>query len=377
MTIMQWIRNCWARWQVRRLVTEQPALAAQVKQLQDAGWSATAVRCFARGNLAIEVTTQIGSPTYLQMLAASGLTAHQQLALIIDRQLGAQIDTNGFLQLTNPQFQLWPGLSPKSEFYPIFRQLVVDAYSTPLGLSQDGFGRKVHLFRAYLDRQNINFIRHYPAGPAATDYQRLLQYCQDNDLQLDYQTGANFHNRYHGTFEVPSNMKVQLMRDSDQERDNPARMIEFIIDILSGSFVSQWNVYRLDDQGRIDADPAHYSVAEMYQIANTESFNYGLPKGVYRVPRAYRGTHRTLDINQPANSQIRRAAKDYWRYPHDYNHGGDFAELVKDGGDADVKSWRAIPADQRQQLYQAFVTDMQKHHRQNHGINAYLKQHRQ
>lgn len=93
----------------------------------------------------------------------------------------------------------------------------------------------------------------------------------------------------------------------------------------------------------IDADPKHYSVDELYQVANTDSFNYGVPKGVYQVPATYRGTHRYLDIHQPANSRIWRAAKDYWQYPHDYDRGGNFAELIKDGGDVDVRTWRSVP----------------------------------
>lgn len=370
-TLLQWFHRWWCRRQVRRLLRQEPTWVPVNRQLRANGWSVSAIYYFLCHQGQLAATYQVGTPLYVAMLQNSDLTAHQQLALILDQHLQAWVDETGFLQLGSSRFRLAASLSPQSFFYPYFRQLVVDAYTTPLGLSQDELGLRVHLFRSYLDRQNINFLRHYPAHAGASDYQRLLKYCADHHLSLDYQTGANYHNRYHGRFDYPRNMKVQLMRDSHQQRYNDARMIELIIDLASGHFVSQWNVYRVSADGVVDADPHHYSVDELYQVANTESFNYGLPKGVYQVPTTYRKTHRYLDIQQPANSQIRRQAKNYWRYPHDYNRGGFFAEVVKKGGDKDVRCWQAIPEDQRQAVYNDFLADLRAGHQVNQGIAAY------
>ncbi|WP_295745576.1 DUF3114 domain-containing protein [uncultured Limosilactobacillus sp.] len=374
MNLLQFLHRWWDQVKIRHFLRRHPEASSAYRQLRTNGWPAGAIGYFLRHQDRLEMTYQVGSPLYVAMLQNSGLTAYQQLTLIIDRHLQSWVDATGFLQLGSHDFRLAAGLSPQSFFYPYFRQLVVDAYPTPLGLSQDQLGRRVHLFRVYLDRQNISYLRRYPAPAGASDYQRLLKYCTDRHLALDYQTGANYHNRYHDHFDYPHNMKVQLMCDSPRSRYNDARMIEFIIDIASGKFVSQWNVYQTNSAGQVDANPRHYSVDELYQVANTESFNYGLPHGGYRLPAAYQGTHRYLDIQQPTNSQIRRQAKKYWRYPYDYNHGGPFAEIVRNGGDNDVRCWRAIPEDQRQSVYNDFVATLRAGQQPNQGIATYLDQ---
>lgn len=199
-------------------------------------------------NNMIEVN-QIGSVNYIRALKQSGLNAREQLDLIINHHLKAYIDNYGFLQFSPTVYQFSPQLAPTSFFYPYFRDLVVTAYSGKKGLKADLLGRKIHLFRSYLDRQNIAFIRRYQRpslSSEATDFQRLLSYAHDNHFKLDFKTGANYHNRYHHKFTYPSNMKVQLVRNSYRRYANPARMIEFIVDIETGKFISQWNIYRFE-----------------------------------------------------------------------------------------------------------------------------------
>lgn len=359
MNIWQIIQQWWFRLLISNCLKTRPRRAAENRQLVADQWPAKARYYYLKTDGKLADVYQVGSPLYVAMLRRSSLTARQQLSLIVELHLQAVIDEDGFLQLHGSRFQLAAELSPASFFLTYFRQLIIDTYPTPLGLRQDQLGHKIHLFRVYLDRQMIDFIRHYPADKGASDYDRLLKYCADHQMELDYQTGANYHNRFHGSFRYPQNMKVQLRRDSTKKRFNDARMVEFIVNITSGQFISQWNVYRVGPTG-VDANPEHYSTDDFYQIANTESFNYGLPKGVYRIPPTYRGTHRYLDIKQPANSRLRRAAQDYWQYPHDYDHGGRFAELVKDGGKADVYSWRSVPVSHRQAVYDGFVADLQR-----------------
>lgn len=317
---------------------------------------------------------QIGSRAYGQMLRCTGLSAHDQLDLIINNQLHAFIDRHRFLQLPPSDYLLAPSLTPLSEFYAYFRDLVIAAYHSPVGLRADALGQKIHLFRSYLDRQNIAFVRRYqssnlPVG--ATDLQRLMQYVADHHLHVDLKTAAGFHNRYHAYFTYPRNMKVQLMRNSYRLWKNPARMIEFIIDIDSGNFVSQWNVLAHQANGLIDADPANYTKEQLYQVANTESFNYGIPYGGRLVLGKYRHTHQWLDIDQPLNSRIRRAAKDYWHYPHDCENGGQYLDLVKNF--ADVVAWRQVPLNLRQQVYADYLHWANEGKRKNKGINYYLK----
>lgn len=380
--MFHWLGNLWWRWQNHRLLkTVSLAVCDQYAQLSDEGWDPAACHAYLR-----QVTTNdpqqifqnvhlVGSDQYVDMLMADRESAAVKLDLIVNQHLQATIDQGNFLQLTGDRYRLAHALAPSSRFFTYFRELVVEAYPTAMSLKIDPLGRKLHLFRCYLDRMAINFIREYQHDQLPTslsDYDRLLHYCHDHQLELDYQTGANYHNRYHQAFAYPQNMKLQLMKDSARSQYNDARMIEFIVNIASGSFVSEWNVYQKGADGAVDAAPDHYSKAELYQVSNTESFNYGVPYGVYHVPARYRGTHRRLDINQPQDSDIRHEAKKYWIYPHDYDHHGDFTELVKDGGDADVQAWRAVPVEQRASVYQQFLLYLQTFHRANHGIKNFL-----
>ncbi len=316
---------------------------------------------------------QIGSVNYIRTLKQSGLNAHEQLDLIINHHLQAYIDNYGFLQFSPTVYQFSPQLAPTSFFYPYFRDLVVTAYSGKKGLKADLLGRKIHLFRSYLDRQNIAFIRRYQCpslSPEATDFQLLLSYAHDYHFKLDFKTGANYHNRYHHKFTYPSNMKVQLVRNSYRRYANPARMIEFIVDIETGKFISQWNIYRFDNQGRVDSDPTHYSTNQLRQIADTESFNYGIPYGEYYVTGKYRHTHQRLDITQPTDSQLRRIAKKYWQAPIDYDDGGNYADLVKNM--QDVIAWRGVPDSQRIKVYADYVNSLKEHQCKNSGINHFF-----
>ena len=49
-------------------------------------------------------------------------------------------------------------------------------------------------FRYYLDRQAIYYIRSHYEG--ANDYEKLLAYGKENNIEFDYTTGSNYHNRF-------------------------------------------------------------------------------------------------------------------------------------------------------------------------------------
>nr|WP_295729559.1 DUF3114 domain-containing protein [uncultured Limosilactobacillus sp.] len=319
---------------------------------------------------------QVGSPTYVRFLQKSHLSAHAQLALMLNQHLQTTIDADRFLQITGTRYRLVNQLAPHSCFFPYLRELVVRAYPTQQGLKTDELGTKVHLFRSYLDRLVIQYLRHYQSATGIytqNDYEQLLLYCHDHHLALDYQTGANYHNRFHDHFTYPRNMKVQLMKNSTARRYNDARMVELVVNIETGQFVSEWNVYRATADGQIDAKPTHYSLTELRAVADTESFNYGIPYGTYHVPARYRSTHQRLDVQQPFNSAIRQQAKQYWQFPQDYQRGGSYADIVKDGGQWDVQAWQLIPVDQRAVIYQHFVRDLQTYKLTNYGIKHYLE----
>lgn len=99
-------------------------------------------------------------------------------------------------------------------------------------------------------------------------------YGQFFHLTFDYTTGARFHNRMVGDFDYLRNMKIQVpKRKTKLWEPNNARMSEFIVQISTGEFVSEWGIYRQLPNRRYDSQPDHYSVRELGPVANTESFN--------------------------------------------------------------------------------------------------------
>ena len=104
-------------------------------------------------------------------------------------------------------------------------------------------------------------------------------------------------------------MKVQLTQDSKKDKNNDARMIEYIFNIQTGQLVSEWNAYdKHMHNGKIDPNPADYTEKELYQIANTESFNYGVPKGKHKLSDKYKKLHDKLDIHHPKDPALRDVA---------------------------------------------------------------------
>lgn len=191
------------------------------------------------------------------------------------------------------------------------------------------------------------------------------------------------HNRTKpNEFKYPDNMKVQLTKDSTKTIGNDARMIEFIVNLKTGHFVSEWNAYEhhLLPNGQIDSDRAHYTDTELKQIANTESFNYGIPLGTNNAPIAddYKGSHKRLDISHPADSDLRKFATDKNHYvaEPDLGDGGRYVNIVGNGGDKDVKAWNDIQDNRKKEVYDKYSewVNYKKKYRKSAGINEYLNQ---
>lgn len=345
---------------------------------------------------------QVGSGVYVKVFKSSKLKDSQKLDLMLTTQLDAQIDKNGFLQLNSnghAQYHLAKKISPLSSFFTTMRQTVVNAYGKK-GLKSAGvLSSKIHLFRTYLDRSYIQYIREYDGkkhnlGNNATDYQRLQEFMKDYHVEADYTTGANLHNRTHpGQFKYPVNMKVQLTKNSNKRHYNSSRMVEFIVNIKSGKFVSEWNAYdKHMVNGHVNSDTKVYSDDELYQVANTESFNYGMPRGAYSVPSTYAHTHDKLDVKHPKDPNIRKLAtagklldKDDnlidWRLEYVSekditadSQGGNFINIVSGGGYQDVKIWNSIPDNQKQSMYDNYVKWIKKrdfNNRKRKGFDYY------
>ena len=222
-------------------------------------------------------------------------------------------------------------------------------------------------FRYYLDRQAIYYIRSHYEG--ATDYEKLLAYGKENNIEFDYTTGSNYHNRFEKSdgFKRPYNMKVQVPKgNSSKGKDlNNARMVEFIVNMDTGEFDSQWDAYdkhKLAD-GRYDSDPSVYSNEELREIANTESFNYSPSKGDNSdVTKFYEGKHGMLDVDGTPEPATRTEAKKRFRYEDDLGkkdentgHVGQFADIVRGGGHEDYEAWQKVPDEDKQKFYNDYI----------------------
>lgn len=308
----------------------------------------------------------IGSIAYLQWYRTCCLSEKEKLARMME-QLGAWIDGDGMLQLTGPG--KLAELPPHSEWYACLRKSVQRVYKGDLGLNQDELGHKLHLFRSYLDRQNIQYIRRHYSG--ASDFDKLVAYAAHTKVGIDFSVGANYHNRTMGPFDYPRNMKVLVpKRNTGGWRYNTARMSEFILDSQTGRFVSQWNDLKLKEDG-YDANPKAYQVTECGDVANTESFNYGVPHGHHLDRATFSKAHRYLDVDHPPDLRLRRIVCRKWKSEPDFDKGGRYADIVKKG-QVDLIAWRQIPLEEKPTVYEAFVRDCQRR-RRNAGFGKYWR----
>ena len=146
-------------------------------------------------------------------------------------------------------------------------------------------------------------------------------------------------------------MKVQVPQgNSAKGKDlNNARMVEFIVNLDTGEFDSQWDAYDKHKlaNGRYNSDLSAYSDDEFREIANTESFNYGPSKGQNSdVTKFYEGKHGMLDVGGTPEPATRARAKELFRYEKDLGkkdentgHVGQFADIVRKGNQ-DYETWQ-------------------------------------
>lgn len=56
-------------------------------------------------------------------------------------------------------------------------------------------------------------------------------------------------------------------------------MLEFILELDTQKSVTEWDVYQQLNNQLIDSNKEIYPLSELPAVANTGSFNFGLPKG--------------------------------------------------------------------------------------------------
>ena len=348
----------------------------------------TASELNARRDALYAETKEIGSDIYTEMYAASKLDSKAKIELVL-KQLGAETDGNQFMHLTSKTHKISENLAPHGDFNMYFRRDVVKAFGDKhLNYKKDLLRQQVHFFRYYLDRQAIYYIRNHYEG--ATDYEKLLAYGKENNIEFDYTTGSNYHNRFNPKdgFKRPYNMKVQVPQgNSAKGKDlNNARMVEFIVNIDTGEFDSQWDAYdkhKLAD-GSYNSDLSAYSDDEFREIANTESFNYGPSKGQNSdVTKFYEGKHGMLDVDGTPEPATRSEAKkqfhsesDLGDVDKDTGHVGQFADIVRKGGHEDYEAWqrktKGMSEKEKEEEYNKFKASLNGDASNNNGYSYYI-----
>lgn len=346
----------------------------------------TASELNARRDALYAETKEIGSDIYTEMYAASKLDSKAKIELVL-KQLGAETDGNQFMHLTSKTHKISENLAPHGDFNMYFRRDVVKAFGDKhLNYKKDLLRQQVHFFRYYLDRQAIYYIRNHYEG--ATDYEKLLAYGKENNIEFDYTTGSNYHNRFNPKdgFKRPYNMKVQVPQgNSAKGKDlNNARMVEFIVNIDTGEFDSQWDAYdkhKLAD-GSYNSDLSAYSDDEFREIANTESFNYGPSKGQNSdVTKFYKGKHGMLDVDGTPEPATRSEAKkqfhsesDLGDVDKDTGHVGQFADIVRKGGHEDYEAWqrKTKGMSEKEEEYNKFKASLNGDASNNNGYSYYI-----
>ena len=348
----------------------------------------TASELNARRDALYAENKEIGSDIYTEMYAASKLDSKAKIELVL-KQLGAETDGNQFMHLTSKTHKISENLAPHGDFNMYFRRDVVKAFGDKhLNYKKDLLRQQVHFFRYYLDRQAIYYIRNHYEG--ATDYEKLLAYGKENNIEFDYTTGSNYHNRFNPKdgFKRPYNMKVQVPQgNSAKGKDlNNARMVEFIVNIDTGEFDSQWDAYdkhKLAD-GSYNSDLSAYSDDEFREIANTESFNYGPSKGQNSdVTKFYKGKHGMLDVDGTPEPATRSEAKkqfhsesDLGDVDKDTGHVGQFADIVRKGGHEDYEAWqrktKGMSEKEKEEEYNKFKASLNGDASNNNGYSYYI-----
>ena len=304
---------------------------------------------------------EVGSDTYTAFFQASQLPNHDKLNLVMTH-MQVYVDKYQFLQLGKSGYKFSKKLEPTSPFYSYFREAIMETYQTDLGLGVDELGIKLHLFRSWIDKQSMDYIRTNYKGK--TDFDKLLAYSKDKKIKLDYTTGASYHNRSLGDFTYPENMKIQLPQTSvmGPYGVSNSRFIEFIVNMDTGKFVSEWNVYKKRKDGSIDSNPKHYKIEDGADIADTDSANYGLSKGLNAdLPAYLNNSHTYLDVHHPADNAIRRKMVRKWKNAKNVLNGGRYADIVKKGGLKDLETWKQVKAEDRLQVYNAYLDYIRSH----------------
>lgn len=250
---------------------------------------------------------QIGSDVYTYMFKESEMEPKKK-ALLVLRQMGGYIDENGMLQLGMGD-RFAPEMTPHSEFLEDYAECVQEAYKKIGNRYKQLDNKMIHQFRMYIDKHNVEYIRKYYKGP--TDYERLKAYAKNFGIKLYYGEPSRHHNKIQKKTRFKSQRYDKIL--------TPNRLSEFIIDVETGDFVTEWDVLGKEKNKAVESEAENYAEigkkAEQ-KIVDTESFNY--------APADHVEAHNCLDVlpaSPSANekkyleNQLKCFMKEIWESP--------------------------------------------------------------
>ena len=309
-------------------------LQAQTEELTDrAGWDKRAVFAyleavdnkfgqFAKGYEGEQITQEeyleqldrvyksahlVGSDVYTYMFESSQLKAKKKALLVIE-QMGGYLDENGMLQLKDGD-EFYLSMEPHSVFLEDYAQCVRDAYQKKNKTYKRLDNPMIHQFRMYIDKHNIEYVRNNFDGK--TDYEKLKNYAAEFEFSLYYGEPSRHHNKIQkdSTFDGQKYDKILT----------PNRLSEFIINVETGEFVTEWDVLKTKDTQTVMSKGSSYKKEkESFQkkVVDTESFNY--------APADYVEAHQMLDVlpASPAKEKklylendLKKLLKKTWKSP--------------------------------------------------------------
>ena len=79
------------------------------------------------------------------------------------------------------------------------------------------------------------------------------------------------------------------------------------------------------------------------------------------LPAYLNNSHTYLDVRHPADNAIRRKMVRKWKNAKNVLNGGRYADIVKKGGLKDLETWKQVKAEDRLQVYNAYLDYIRSH----------------
>ncbi|WP_367783983.1 DUF3114 domain-containing protein [Streptococcus pluranimalium] len=294
----------------------------------------------------------VGSTLFNNMItvAYKDTKEGQQKTLdMVYKILGAEVDKNGFLQMTNMKitdsdetgaYQFTTNMDDALTFDDTFSSIVQDVYPKGLPIeAKEGSkaflrAQETHQFRYYMDKKNNDALRAtYP--DEANDLERIKRYNGDNPSSKFTGEKARLHNKYQGDPEDYPKHIEQYGENFKYVTPSAKKGFhsEFIINDKTKHLVSQWYAYEFDENGNVNSDPNKvYTKEEQMQLVDGNSVNYAESSG--------RGDYHTQYDSDPVSiydPEVRKEVRKGWNSPKTDNELEDYYDIENSVKEANSK----------------------------------------